>query len=106
MQGSIKAFGPMCLEEQVRKPILQQLDLSELPEKGPYFVDFNEFMKKEYPQQDFEGNPAGGNIGPNGKDDGGKNFIEDHTDDFLEAEKTATEEEKAADDIAIRWPRK
>jgi len=43
-------------------------------------------------------------VGPNMRDDGGHNFIRDH-EDWSEYE-SATEEEKAADDIAIRTPAK
>ena len=42
-------------------------------------------------------------VGPNLQDDGGRNFIHDHQDDWSDWE-SATEEEKAADDIAIRTP--
>ena len=41
-------------------------------------------------------------VGPNGKDDGGRNFNEEH-DDWADWE-SATEEEKSWDDIAIRTP--
>ncbi len=43
-------------------------------------------------------------VGPNLRDDGGRNFILDHQDSS--EWETATEEEKAADDIAIRTPAK
>ncbi len=43
-------------------------------------------------------------VGFNGKDDGGRNFTEEH-DDWSDYE-SATEEEKSRDDIAIRMPPK
>ena len=43
-------------------------------------------------------------VGPNGKDDGGRNFMEDNENWF--GNESATEEEKSRDDIAIRTPPK
>ena len=44
-------------------------------------------------------------VGPNGKDDGGRNYVQEHADDDSEDE-SATEEEESWDDIAIRMPPK
>ena len=43
-------------------------------------------------------------IGPNGKDDGGRNYMQDN--EHWYEDESATEEEKSWDDIAIRTPPK
>lgn len=44
-------------------------------------------------------------VGSNGKDDGGRSFLEEHADD-VSSNDSASEEEKSRDDIAIRTPPK
>jgi hypothetical protein len=43
-------------------------------------------------------------VGENEKDDDGRNFLQEHDTDLLEAMKTAGEEEQKSDDIMIRVP--
>jgi hypothetical protein len=124
----LRAVGPKSIAIATRKRFFQLLGIPDLPEEGPYLVaieDIHLHDRGAYPATLCELRPAylaempidpfndhefhyrredDGyllySVGPNGKDDGGRNFMQD--DEHWYENESASEEEQARDDIAIR----